>query len=380
MPKSYIAGIFLMLMSMLASAEQLKIGKFNSRAIWTKASGSSAKTKAPLVILIPGSGEFGPEEVMPKAYPLTGTDGYPLLSIYAKPFQLAGFHTLQLGKPGVEFFESWEKVVSYENFYDKNMWANLRWSDLVLNVEQAIEVAKADPSVDPTRIYLLGHSEGTVVASDVAAKHPDIAGIILLGYAGEPIGATLHWQTFERQINQVIASDIDSDHDGSITEKEAALWPIDALFPPSFLSEGKSWDWVREPVLKLSVISKMWLDDPILLKESDITTWYARFPFWVDFANRTDVKETTASIHGSVHVFTGQFDVNTPPEWSVKLKEVCDKRSKVCDVRIVPGLTHKFAPVNSKFAGPRFNSTLDQGLNPIDENFLSTLNSLARNL
>lgn len=159
------------------AAENLKLGKYASRAIWTKTSNVNEMQKAPAIILIPGSGEFGPEEMMPKSYPLKGTDGYPLLSLYAGAFQKSGFHTLQLGKPGVEFFKDWETVIEYQNFYDKELWARLRWSDLTSNVEEAIRFLRQDPNVDSNQIFLLGHSEGTVVASDVAAKNPEISGV-----------------------------------------------------------------------------------------------------------------------------------------------------------------------------------------------------------
>lgn len=336
--------------------------------------------KAPAIILIPGSGEFGPEEMMPKSYPLKGTDGYPLLSLYAGAFQKAGFHTLQLGKPGVEFFKDWETVIEYQNFYDKGLWTQLRWSDLISNVEEAIKFLHQDPAVDANQIFLLGHSEGTVVASDVAAKNPEISGVILLGYAGESIVSTLHWQVFTRQMEQVISSDIDANHDGFVIEMEARLWPAEALFPPTFLQENQSWDWKQNSKVSLEEINKMMLADPILQEATDIKIWIKRFPFWIDFASRNNIKETTASIRGSVHVFTGEFDVNTPPEWSMNLKNICDIKSKLCFVEIVSGLTHKFTPVSVTFAGSHFNKVLDQGLNPVDQSFLDRLTSFAGTL
>jgi pimeloyl-ACP methyl ester carboxylesterase len=363
-----------------STSENFSLGKFASRAIYTKTTAANALRKAPAVILIPGSGEFGPEAMFPKAYPLAGVDGYPLLTLWAGAFQKAGFQTLQLGKPGVEFFKDWQTVIAGENFYDKAMWANLRWIDLIKNVEDAIQFLGQDPSVDPNQIYLLGHSEGTVVASDVAAAHPEIKGVILLGYAGESIGSTLYWQIFTRQADQVISLDIDADHDGVITEREAKPWPAAALFPPTLIEERKSWDWEKHARISLAEISAIWRNDAALQEQADVNFWIKRFPFWVDFAPRNDIKETTASIKGSVHVFTGEFDINTPPEWSMNLKRVCESRGKFCSIEIVPGLTHKMTPVSSAFAGPHFNKVLDQGLNPVSASFLGQLTSFAERL
>lgn len=226
----------------------------------------------------------------------------------------------------------------------------------------------------------MGHSEGTVVASDVAAAHPEVKGIILVGYAGESIGSTLYWQVFTRQLDQVIASDIDANQDGVITEQEAKPWPAFALFPPTFIAEEKSWDWQKNAGISMKEISEMWLNDTTLQEQADVNFWKKRFPFWIDFASRNDVKETTASVKGSVHVFTGEFDINTPPEWSLNLKKVCEARAKFCSVDIVPGLTHKMTPVNSVFAGPHFNKALDQGYNSVSLDFLDRLTSLAEKL
>lgn len=315
---------------------------------------------------------------MPKTYPLQGAEGYPLLTYFAEAFHKSGFHTLQLGKPGVEFFHSWEKVTSFSNFYDKRLWSQLKWNDLVINVEDAVQFLRRDPNVG--NIYLLGHSEGTVVASDVAAKNPEITGVVLLGYAGESIISTLKWQTFDRQIEDVISSDIDSNRDGFITEAEAKLWPPSALFPPTFLGKNKSWDWVSKDKISLEEVAEMWHADSELKENVDIEKWIKRFPFWSDFVKRDDIKETTASIRGTVHVFAGEFDVNTPPQWAFDLQKVCKARQKNCNVRIVKGVTHKFARVNESFAGPKFNKVLDQGLNPVDPDFLDTLTSFALEL
>jgi hypothetical protein len=60
-------------------------------------------------IVVPGSGAHGPEEMMPGAATLDGANA-PSLSSIARGLRAGGFHTLQLGKPGVEFFAgSWER-------------------------------------------------------------------------------------------------------------------------------------------------------------------------------------------------------------------------------------------------------------------------------
>ena len=83
-----------------------KIGKFQSRAIWLPQ--ISFDKKAPTIILIPGSGANGPECMIPGCY-TTNKENYPFLNNLAKPFYQAGFHTLTLGKPGVDYFSGWDE-------------------------------------------------------------------------------------------------------------------------------------------------------------------------------------------------------------------------------------------------------------------------------
>ncbi|MBK9293306.1 MAG: alpha/beta hydrolase [Oligoflexia bacterium] len=359
------------------AAQKVLVGKFQSRGLLVKNPEATPGKPAPALILIPGSGEFGPEEMMPLQVPPHGTDGRPLLSIFAQQFQKSGFHTLQVGKPGIDYFQSWEKFQS--NYYDEKMWKSLHWNDLIANVEAALEILKNDPAVDSNKIYLLGHSEGTIVASDVAAKHPEIAGVILLGYAGENIASTLQWQVIDRQIEMVIKADIDANKDGNINQLEAKSWPETALFPPAFLKNQK-WDWQAKPVVSIEEISKLWKSDLDLQKVADINFWIQRFSFWKEFATRFDAKETTASIHGDVYVFTGEFDINTPPQWSQALAKTCVSAHKNCHVEIIPNVTHKFDPLNKVPIGPKQNVVLDQGFNPTDPNFLLKLESLASQL
>ena len=51
---------------------------------------------------------------------------------------------------------------------------------------------------------------------------PLIKGIILLGFSGNDMASTVEWQLFKRVIENFVATDLDTNHDGYVTKEEAA--------------------------------------------------------------------------------------------------------------------------------------------------------------
>src|SRR5439155_25063362 len=98
----------------------------------------------PAVLLIPGSGAVDMNETLAKN---------------AKPFwQIAqylserGFVVLRYDKRGVG--------ANY-TILDTNVWGNTTANDLIQDSKKALNVLIQQPEVDPKRISIIGHSEGT---------------------------------------------------------------------------------------------------------------------------------------------------------------------------------------------------------------------------
>ena len=51
---------------------------------------------------------------------------------------------------------------------DQNVWGNATVNDLIHDAEKALNVLIQQPEVDPKRISIIGHSEGTIIAPRVA--------------------------------------------------------------------------------------------------------------------------------------------------------------------------------------------------------------------
>jgi dienelactone hydrolase len=80
----------------------------------------------------------------------------------------------------------------------------------------AIAFLHTQPEIDPTRIFVIGHSQGAMMAPRIALKSPELAGLVLMAAPARPLEDVL--------LDQVIYQAMD---DGKIDEKEQAQ--IDAL-------------------------------------------------------------------------------------------------------------------------------------------------------
>lgn len=206
------------------SSSLQKIGRFQSRSILR----CSNRQSSSLVIMIPGSGANGPEEMAPSSVTLSGKDS-SIFEPIALAFNQSGFHTLQLGKPGVDFFSGWNGPA--QRFYDERLYKSLKWKDLLSNVSDAIAYSREQRICPSSSIYLMGHSEGTMVAVDAASSDTTVAGLILLGFTGGPYKSIIEWQMYERIVEWFLKRDVDVDHDGFISREEANRWPGAVRYP-----------------------------------------------------------------------------------------------------------------------------------------------------
>jgi dienelactone hydrolase len=70
-------------------------------------------------------------------------------------------------------------------------------SDLVADVEAAVDYVRSRPEVDKSRVALVGHSEGGIIAPIVAAEDPTIAAIVLMAGTATPLDSVIVQQTVD---------------------------------------------------------------------------------------------------------------------------------------------------------------------------------------
>ena len=312
--------------------------------------------------MLTGSGPNGPEEASKAETTLSGKPEL-LFDQIAEPFLKQGVSVLQIGKPGVEFFDPLSRA---NNFYDLGLAQRSTWSDLVADVGEGIAFVKEQPLAKDNSIYILGHSEGTQVASDFVAQNSadEIAGIILLGFYGENTETLLTWQLFERNFELFIEPEMDPEHTGFIQKNLADKF-----------TEFK-WNWKpMQTSVPLAEVKEFARSDA---KTKAYLAFAKSLPFYGNgiFA-RAAVFEQTAKLPTKIWALTGQLDAQTPVRNINKLKEECDKLGRIhCEAQVLPGVGHAFSAPKP----PRLQMLLDATLGPIGNELLTALTKIAKHL
>src|SRR5215203_1482512 len=124
--------------------------------------GNGIQTNAQLTIPAVGNGPFPGMLLVHGSGPV---DMNETLSPDSKPFwQITqylserGFAVLRYDKRGVG---------ANSQIIDYNMWGNLTFDDLKHDAETALSVLTQQPEVDPSKITLIGHSEGTTIVPEL---------------------------------------------------------------------------------------------------------------------------------------------------------------------------------------------------------------------
>ena len=195
--------------------------------------GNGVKTKAQLtlptigngpfpgVLLIAGSGAQDKNETLGfvRIDNETGSIEYPparpLLQI-AEYLSERGFAVLRYDKRGV----------GANATLDTNVWGNATINELIQDSKKALNVLIQQPEVDPKRITILGHSEGTIIAPRVAIDNSTkVKNIILMGTVAENFRDSAHRQSVSFP-SEYATRVLDKNHTGLISIQQIAKDPL----------------------------------------------------------------------------------------------------------------------------------------------------------
>ncbi|EYB69031.1 hypothetical protein DEIPH_ctg012orf0106 [Deinococcus phoenicis] len=163
----------------------LNLGGVPSRAELTLPAGQG---KAPLVLLIQGTGL----EDLNGSYATFGGGRVPgSLGELAHALTRAGFAVMRFDKRHAAASFDPQTAPAASAAYGK-----LKMTDLLADARTALNTAKAQPGVDPGRVFVYGWSEGSVLAAHLALE-TGAGGLIVQGPVVEGYGETFAHQ-FER--------------------------------------------------------------------------------------------------------------------------------------------------------------------------------------
>ncbi len=164
-------------------------------------------------------------------YPAIGKGPFPGVLLIqgagaARPFpELApylserGFAALQYDKRGT--------IGVNNTIIDTNIWGNATVNDLIHDAEKALNVLIQQPDVDPKRVSIVGHSEGSIIAPRVAIDNStNVKNIILMGPVAQNMEKDImYYQGVDlplRYATQVL----DKNHTGFVSIQQMAKDPL----------------------------------------------------------------------------------------------------------------------------------------------------------
>lgn len=195
--------------------------------------GNGLKTNGQLTLPAVGNGPF------PGVLLIHGSgavDQNETLAMNAKPFwQIAqylserGFAVLRFDKRGIG---------ANNTILDTNVWGNATTDDLIQDSKKALNVLIQQPEVDPKRISIIGHSEGTLYAPRLAIDNStNVKNIILMGVlAQNPVKVAEYYQDVSLPL-EYATQVLDRNHTGSISIQQIANDPLlrELLVPSSVM-------------------------------------------------------------------------------------------------------------------------------------------------
>jgi len=168
----------------------------------------------PGVLLIHGSGALDKNETsgpVHKNGPKPATNQWQIAQYLSE----RGFAVLRYDKRGV----------GGNNTISSNVWGNATVNDLIHDAEKALNVLIQQPEVDPKRISIIGHSDGTVITPRVAIDNSTkVKNIVLMGVVAQNPRVTVYYQNL--LLLPYAMQVLDKNHTGFISIKQMAKDPF----------------------------------------------------------------------------------------------------------------------------------------------------------
>jgi pimeloyl-ACP methyl ester carboxylesterase len=332
--------------------------------------------KFPTVILVHGSGLNDMDENLPEQ--ASGIKGG------SKPFQQIAYY---LPTRGVAVIRYNKRGVTG---LGPQVSSNLKFTKLekpdtqyALDAAFVLNQALKNSLVDPNKVIMLGHSEGTLNVSHVAVS-PDgknVAGVVLLGVAGYDAKTILQYQLVDRDV-LFLQQDADLNKDGKVTVEEFLNWvnSLNSIYKDAY-TQGyleadsssplkykfrKEFDKNGDGLLDLTGELKPYLQTTIGIDNFPNLNGLPpdQVAFYADWQQNGSVTSVLPPYKGPVLMMNGEADTQTVVQGARDADAALAKAGNSDHtLKTYPGLGHSFYPAKG----------LSQPLGPIQDNVLKDL-------
>lgn len=306
------------------------------------------RRRLPVVVLLHGSGHNDMNQTLPDA---GGSTFVPI----AQTANREGFAVLRFNKRGVT------GVGPVLTTDPAQLNPPRPYEQILRDAAAVVRFAARSPRVDPSRIFLLGHSEGTQVASNLAADPdgygiPRPAGVVVMGVVGTEIRPLLTYQIFGVKLAR-LHEEFDVDGDGYLTPGEArdgliGLPAADADTYRGILLDPRT---DRDGDGRLAVDAEV---GPVFRARTGIDS-YPNVPgldpplvdYLVDIARFGSVSVDLPHFDGPSLLLNGESDIQTPARAALVADAALAAAGREHRLVRYPGMGHvmnmttKFAPV-----------------------------------
>jgi len=196
-------------------------------------------------------------------------------------------------------------------------------SDLLDDARAAIQILCEQPEIDPNRMILVGHSEGSYLTPVLAVEDPDIAGVVLLAGAARALDVITRWQVEALIEQQGIEGEA----------MDAALAQQDQYM--AFVETSKG-EWSDYTVAELQA-GIPWLseDTAAQLKATPLALSWLREHYLAEPA------EVIAQLQDPVLIISGEKDFQVPSSEAGLLSELLEAAGNDdVTVHVFPDLNH----------------------------------------
>lgn len=322
----------------------LNFGDFTSKAEWTypaKSISGQVSGKLPAVLLIHGS------SAADLNFTYRDQSGKEISHIFldiADGLSAQGVAVLRYNKHYVNS----NGQADQQKFNTK---ASLQM--FLQDAETALKAIKANPRVDPKRIFVYGWSEGSTVAAALVRQHPEVAGLILQGPVLMPWADLFDAQLTDVQVpylKQVVPAGLTNENfmqalrgPGGAVAQSGAFFAIDPqTFASGKLALNPAFDTNKDKIIEL--------DSEYVPGVREALKFLISSP--KGFLNMyspqralPDVTVQLPQIKSPVLVLQGENDASTPAKYLDHLKEVSSPARVT--IKTYPGLGHSLGQTSS---------------------------------